>query len=292
MVTKQCSRYTWPHRLIYGVFGLGAGLLLASCAPITNLLGPAGPRFEGHYAPPAPLVSSPHFPIRVVTFNIKYAREIGRAIKVLQGDSLRGADVLTLQEMDESGVDRIARALGCNYAYYPASIHPVSGNYFGPAVLSRWPIERSWKVLLPHGGWIRGQRRTATAAILRIRDTRLLVYALHLETPVQISESERRDQAMAVITNAADYQGPVVIAGDFNSEGIGAVLRGEGYSWLTKRIGPTVSWFSWDHIFVRGLSPTTPASAGVIHDVRGASDHHPVWAVVKPPPSGPVVALP
>jgi endonuclease/exonuclease/phosphatase family metal-dependent hydrolase len=83
-----------------------------------------------------------------------------------------------LQEMDEAGVDRIARALGFNYAYYPASIHPVTGNYFGPAVLSRWPIERSWKLLLPHGGWTRGQRRTATAAMLRVRETRLLVYAV------------------------------------------------------------------------------------------------------------------
>jgi endonuclease/exonuclease/phosphatase family metal-dependent hydrolase len=211
------------------------------------------------------------------------AREVDRAIEVLESDSLRGADVLALQEMDEAGVDRIARAFGLNYAYYPASIHPASGDYFGPAVLSRWPIERSWKLLLPHGGWTRGQRRTATAAILRVRETRLLVYAVHLETPVQISDRERRDQAMAVVTDAADYQGPVVIAGDFNSEGIGGFLTGQGYAWLTKRVGPTVSWLSWDHIFVRGLSPATPPSAGVIRDNRGASDHHPVWTVVMPP---------
>jgi endonuclease/exonuclease/phosphatase (EEP) superfamily protein YafD len=287
----QSSRYTRSNWFAPAAFALGAGLLLGSCAPVTNLLSLTGPRFEGHYAAPAPLVARVPSPIRLVTFNIKFAREIDRAIQVLQGDSLRGADVLTLQEMDEAGVDRIARALGYDYAYYPSSIHPVSGHYFGPAVLSRWPIERSWKVLLPHGGWTRGQRRTATAAILKVRETRLLVYAVHLETPVQISDAERRDQVMAVVTNAADYQGPVVIAGDFNSEGIGGVLTGQGYTWLTKRVGPTVAWFSWDHIFVRGLSPPTPASAGMVRDIHGASDHHPVWTVAVSPLSGPVAAV-
>jgi endonuclease/exonuclease/phosphatase (EEP) superfamily protein YafD len=289
---KQSSRYTWSHGFAPGAFALSAGLVLGGCAPTSNLLNLAGPRFEGHYAPQVPVAAPERSPIRLVTFNIKFAREIDRAILVLQEDSLRGADVLTLQEMDEDGVDRIARALGLNYAYYPASIHPASGNYFGPAVLSRWPIERSWKLLLPHGGWTRGQRRTATAAILRVRHTRVLVYAVHLETPVQISDAERRDQAMAVVSDAAGYRGPVVIAGDFNSEGIGGLLRGQGYTWLTEHVGPTVSWFSWDHIFVRGLSRPAPASVGMVREIHGASDHHPVWSVVKPSVSGPVAVMP
>jgi endonuclease/exonuclease/phosphatase family metal-dependent hydrolase len=55
-----------------------------------------------------------------------------------------------------------------------------------------------------------------------------------------------------------------------------------GYRWLTRRLAPTISIFSWDHIFVRKLSPARPASSGVVRDVHGASDHHPVWAVVLP----------
>ena len=255
------------------------GLALGSCAPATNLLSLSGPRFEGHYATQASASSSPAAPIRVVTFNIRFALEIDRAIEVLGNDSLRGADIVALQEMDESGAERIARALGYDYAFYPAVIHPTSGRYFGPAVLSRWPIERSWKVLLPHAGWTRGQRRTATAAILRVRNTRVLAYAVHLETPVQVSEADRRDQANAVLTDAAGWPGPVVIAGDFNSERVGAFLAGQGYVWLTRRVGPSVAWFSWDHVFVRGLAPARPSSAGVIRDVDGASDHRPVWAV-------------
>jgi endonuclease/exonuclease/phosphatase (EEP) superfamily protein YafD len=107
----------------------------------------------------------------------------------------------------------------------------------------------------------------------------MLAYAVHLETPVQINDAERRDQARTVLEDAARFRGPVVIAGDFNSEGIGLLLAREGYLWLTKHVGPTVAWFSWDHVFVRGLAPARPRSAGVVHDVRGASDHRPVWAV-------------
>lgn len=258
---------------------LVGGALLPGCARTTNLLSLDGPRFEGRYAAPAPALR-PGAPFRVVTYNIRFAREIERAVAVLQSDSLRGADVIALQEMDEVGVERIARALGMNYAYYPASIHPANGSYFGPAVLSRWPIERSWKLLLPHAGWSRGQRRTATAALVRTAGAPLLVYAVHLETPVQISDAERRDQIDAVVRDAERHRGPVVIAGDFNSQGMGTQLEREGFTWPTERVGPTVAWFSWDHIFTRGLAAPRPPSAGVVTDAREASDHRPVWAVV------------
>jgi endonuclease/exonuclease/phosphatase (EEP) superfamily protein YafD len=257
---------------------------------MTNLLNPASPAFEGRYAPPGAIPPRAAAPVRIVTFNIKFSQEVDRAITVLGGDSLRGADVLALQEMDEVAVERIARGLGLNYAYYPASIHPANGQYFGPAVLSPWPIERSWKVLLPHEGWTRGQRRTATAAVVRVNGTRLLVYAVHLETPIQASDAERRDQALAIVADAAGHPGPVVVAGDFNSQGIGRTMRRQGYYWATERVGPTVSVFSWDHIFARGLTRTAPASTGVVRKIDGASDHHPVWAVLAPEPRHMVVA--
>ena len=293
MQRSWLPRPAWLRR---AVPALATGLVLGSCARATNLLSLTGPRFEGRYAPQPTPASSSDSTLRVVTFNIRFAREIDRAIEVLRDDSLRGADILALQEMDESGTERIARTLGYDYAFYPAVIHHTSRRYFGPAVLSRWPIERSWKVLLPHAGWTRGQRRTATAAVLRVRNIRVLAYAVHLETPVQASDAERRDQALAVLEDAAAWRGPVVIAGDFNSEGVGVLLARRGYAWLTRHVGPTVAWFSWDHVFVRGLAPARPRSAGVVSDVRGASDHRPVWAVAltagaaAPRPPAPPVA--
>ena len=257
---------------------VGFALVLVACAPTTNLLNPTTPRFLGSFAPAAD--SAVQREVRIVTFNIKLSRRIEGAIEVLRHASLQGADVLSLQEMDEVGVERIARALQLNYAYYPSSIHPIDDKYYGPALLSRWPIEQSWKVILPHEGRIRHQRRTATAAVVRVRGERILAYAVHLEPQLRISDRAREDQVRTIFQDAAEFTGPVVIAGDFNSEGIGLFLVHHGYSWLTELVGPSISFFSWDHIFVRRLSPTRSPGAGLIKDVRGASDHRPVWAVV------------
>jgi endonuclease/exonuclease/phosphatase family metal-dependent hydrolase len=254
---------------------------IAACARATNLLNPTTPVFSGEYAPRIPDTSTTSG-IRIVAFNIKLARRIDRAVEVLRSDSLRDADILALEEMDDSGVDRLARALHLNYVYYPGSIHPTDHRYFGPAVLSRWPIERSWKLFLPHKSRLRHQQRTVTVAELRLRGRRIRVYAVHLETPFRFSDAARRDQVATILADAAGFDGPVVIAGDFNSYWIGPYLVRHGYRWLTDRLEPTISIFSWDHIFVRHLSRARPASAGVVRQVHGASDHRPVWAVVVP----------
>jgi endonuclease/exonuclease/phosphatase family metal-dependent hydrolase len=254
-----------------------------------NLVNPSTPRFEGRFAHPAAAPagrdSTAGAPLRIVTFNIKLGRAIDRAIEVLRGDSLRGADVVALEEMDEVGVERIARALGLNYVYYPGVIHPTDGRYFGPALLTPWPIERSWKLRLPHLGRFRHQQRTATAALIRVRGVPVQAYAVHLETQLRVSARHRADQVRMILDDAAAAPGPVVIAGDFNSYDIGPTLTHAGYRWPTELVGSSIAFFSWDHIFVRGLSLTSPASAGVVRNVYGASDHHPVWAVVRAAPA-------
>jgi endonuclease/exonuclease/phosphatase family metal-dependent hydrolase len=258
-----------------------AAVLLAACARTINLLDPASPRFAGEYALQGREAAGTA-PIRIVTFNVKLARRIDRAIMLLESDSLRGADIITLEEMDDRGTDRIARALHLNYVYYPGSIHPTEHKYFGPAVLSPWPVARSWKVLLPHESRTRHQRRTATAAEVIVRGVPIRVYGVHLETPGGGSDRVREDQVRTILADAGAFRGPVVIAGDFNSYGIGGLLQRQGYRWLTRYLDPTISVFTWDHIFVRGLAPAGPRWAGVLRRTNGASDHRPVWAVVVP----------
>jgi endonuclease/exonuclease/phosphatase family metal-dependent hydrolase len=257
-------------------------ILLTACAPTINLLNPTSPKFEGTYALTAPS-SAPPSRIRVVSFNIKMADRIGSAIKVLQGDSLRNADIISLQEMDESGVKRIAQALHLNYVYYPGSIHPARDRYFGPAILSRWPIEQSWKIVLPHEAPIRHQRRNATAATIDVGGQCIRVYAVHLETQMRATQRDRESQAHAILADAAGAQCPVIVAGDFNSKAIGKYFEQNGYAWPTRNVGKTISFFSWDHIFVRGLEPAD-AVAGRVRELHGASDHHPVWASLSVAP--------
>lgn len=281
------DRVAVRRRTVHRLAGALALLASLGCAQALNLMDPAGPRFAADYSAGADSVPADGA-VRIVSFNIRFAQEIDRATGILRRPPLAGADVIALQEMDEQGVDRIARALHLDYVYYPATVHPTTGKHFGPAILSRWPIERSWKVILPHPSRTRGQRRTATAAVLRVRGAAVLAYAVHLETPVQITPAEREDQAWTILRDAAGFPGPVVIAGDFNGEEIGLTIRKAGYRWLTEGVGPTVSFFNWDHIFVRGFSAASSGTvAGVVRRIDGASDHHPVWAVLRWTP-GPV----
>jgi len=236
---------------------------------------------QGAFAPvPEEQARHTSRPIRVVSFNIKLADHIDSAIAVLGRDPLSTADIISLQEMDESGTERIARALQLNYIYYPGSIHPTRQRYFGPAILSRWPIEKTWKLALPYEAPIRRQRRNATAAVVNIAGTRVRVYAVHLETQLRASDHTREQQAAAVLADAELASGPVVVAGDFNSWWIGKYFERRGFVWPTKTVGRTISFFSWDHIFVRGMVKPSVLAAGAVREVRGASDHRPVWASV------------
>jgi len=282
---------TAPHskRLRLTSAGLVTGLLLAGCAHTVNLLNPDSPKFEGSYASAAATPEPSR--LRVVSFNVKLADDIDGAIKVLQTGELANADVLSLQEMDESGTQRIAQALHLNYVYYPGSIHPTRHRYFGPAILTRWPIVESRKVLMPYEAPFRHQRRTATAATINVDGSCVRVYAVHLETQMRATDRDREGQVDAVLADAAGIPCPVVVAGDFNSKGIGNYFEQKGFTWPTRDVGHTLSIFSWDHIFARGLGTSQSAQAGRMADVHGASDHQPVWAtLVMEPGAGTVVS--
>ncbi|MGH7628399.1 MAG: endonuclease/exonuclease/phosphatase family protein [Gemmatimonadales bacterium] len=218
---------------------------------------------------------------------MRYARRIDRAIELLrESDSLRSADIIALQEMDDGAAEQIARELRLNYAYLPSTINPITDTFFGPAVLTRWRIDSAWKVLLPHAGVFRGQRRTATAAIVRVGRQRLRVYSVHLETQVSIAPEEREDQAAAILNDAERAGEPVILAGDFNSYGIGEYFKRRGFRWLTQSFGETILLWSWDHLLVRGFEPGQIRSIGVERDGRGASDHLAVWGVLSLKRSG------
>jgi endonuclease/exonuclease/phosphatase family metal-dependent hydrolase len=219
--------------------------------------------------------------IRVVTFNVKYARHIDQAITLLRSTAaLQNADIITLQEMDESGTRRIAEALTMSYVYYPATIE--HRRDFGNAVLSRWPIVADEKIVLPHHARFIGTQRIATAATINVRGMPLRIYSVHLATRMEIGPGSRRDQARTVLADAAAYP-RVVIAGDMNSRGIGRTFRAAGFLWLTERNPRTHMFGNWDHIFLKGLAPGDSLGTGVARDTIGASDHRPVWALALIP---------
>ena len=176
------------------------------------------------------------------------------------------------------GTELIARTLSLDYVYYPATLHPVARRNFGNAILSRWPLEDDVKIILPHRGRMRKSERIAVGATMRIPGREpVRVYSVHLETPVSISGRSRRDQAAAILADTARYP-RVIVAGDFNSRGVLEVFARQGFRWLTRRVGRTISRFSWDHVAVKGLQLRDCASVGAVSNARGISDHRPVWA--------------
>jgi len=262
-----------------------------ACATAVNYLDPSGPSYlharDG--GPPAP--RSPSSPVRVVSFNIAYAVEIDRAIAVLrESEPLRDPDILALQEMDAPGTERIARALGMSAVYFPSGIHPRHERDFGCAILSPWPLEEPRKVVLPHAARGTGLRRSAVAAVVVRGKQRIRAYSVHLPSPLAVSGGARKAQLRALAADAATAAGPVVIAGDFNSHDKVEELAKAGFAWVTRDVGPTARFrllgiglagLSYDHVLAKGLRPVAePGATGVVAENRGASDHHPVWAVL------------
>ncbi len=258
---------------------LGALAALPACEPAHNYTDPAGPRYAGPGVAPALVEDQDDHLLRIVTFNIRYARQVDKAIGVFQADRhLQNADIVALQEMDAPGVERMAQALGLSYVYYPAAVHRTGKKDFGNALLVRGVIEEDRKVVLPHTSRIRRMQRVAVAATIRLPGgLRLRVYTVHLEAPGDLWPSQRDDQVKAILDHASGFLGPVVMAGDFNNrDRVGQLFEDAGYVWVSEKLERTISLFGWDHVFARGL-PAGPWRSGV-GSHGGASDHHPVWA--------------
>jgi endonuclease/exonuclease/phosphatase family metal-dependent hydrolase len=267
---------------------LALAVAASACVTTTNYLDPSGPKYAGNYATRSKAAwrLRPDGPVRVVTFNIAYGTRIDRALEVLrEAEPLRDFDALALQEMDARGADRMARELGLRYVYFPGGIHPDKQRDFGCAILSPWPLERPYKVVLPHEAFGSGLRRAAVVATVVRGEDRFRFYSVHLPAPLAVSMALRREQAQVLIADAEAAPEPVIIAGDFNSYGIGEEFAKAGFTWVTSDTEPTVHpvflGFRLDHIFAKGLSEgSLSAVAGVVQDNRGASNHKPVWAAI------------
>jgi endonuclease/exonuclease/phosphatase family metal-dependent hydrolase len=252
----------------------GLALAVGGCAA-HNYNDPSGPRFAGGH--PEPSTSDT---LRVVSFNLEFGREIDRAIDLFRREpELRGTDVILLQEMTARSTAKIASGLGLAWVYYPATRHPATGQDFGNAILSRWPIEADRKIILPYRSRVGRTQRAAVAATILVRDERIRVYSLHLATWAGNGPKSRRHQLEAVLADADSFP-RAIIGGDFNSETVPEVAERRGYTWPTRRLPATASFWTLDHLLFRGLDVSGSDGPGVIEETRGASDHRPVWARV------------
>ncbi len=268
--------------LITPVMTTSPALALRAQLPQTeNYTDPAGPLLSGRYAPPTP---TPPDELIVVTYNLRYGEAISQTVAAFQTiEPLPAADFILLQEMDEAGVVALARALGYDYVYAPASVAE-DGDDFGNAILSRWPLSDARKIILPGLHPLTGQQRTAMRATARVGGADLMLYSTHIEiatAPVEL----RVAQMAAVLADVPAAAVRVIIGGDFNvvtGEGVATLAEqyaAGGLDHATPGLGPTLTRFGLrpsaaDHLFTRGFAVL---DAGVLGEVS-ASDHFPVWA--------------
>jgi len=248
-----------------------------------NYLDQNYPYYSGNYA-----IANlkPVETLTVVSNNIWFAENIDQALSEIQEiRSQKKLDILLLQEMDEVGTEKIARELQFNYVYFPAAIEPTYDKNFGNAILSRWPIIDSQKLILPHKSLSNRMNRIATRATIRIQDANILVYSIHTESIFTLPQF-REDQYTAVLDDIDPEAKFVIVGGDFNSfteaavEEIEDAYRQAGFTRVSEDSGYTVVKYgielSSDHIFAKGF---VVEEAGKLA-VATASDHLPIWVTL------------
>ncbi|MEO8171699.1 MAG: endonuclease/exonuclease/phosphatase family protein [Sediminibacterium sp.] len=230
--------------------------------------------------------------LNVVTFNIKKAIKIQLAIDELQQlEKTKKIDIYLLQEMNEQGVETIAKALHLNYLYIPIAYDKSDKKNIGNAILTKGTIDYPEKLILPHAKWQNRQRRDVTIGEVNIHQKKILVFSAHTET-VAMSRSDRGDQVDSLIKRGKmllpKYK-YVLIGGDFNTlfpkdvQMVVEKFKSNGFDWSTSQVGTTARGMLGlvkpknDYLFSKGFTLT---NAYTLYSSR-SSDHFPVLATFR-----------
>jgi endonuclease/exonuclease/phosphatase family metal-dependent hydrolase len=281
----KSRNFIYRKRRVLALAGFGVVVLLSAIQGYTakNYSEQNYPSYSGQYAPER-LESAET--LTVVSYNIWFGENIDQALSELKEIREQwGLDIVLLQEMDEVGTEKIAREIQLNYAYFPAAIEPTYDKNFGNAVLSRWPIIDSQKLILPHKSLSNRMNRTATKATIQIHGMNILVYSVHTESVFSLPQF-REEQYAAILQDMGSEARFVIVGGDFNSftqsaiDDIDAKYLEAGLSRVSRDCGHTIVKYgielSPDHIFAKGFSEQ---EAGKLAEAT-ASDHLPIWVTL------------
>jgi endonuclease/exonuclease/phosphatase (EEP) superfamily protein YafD len=164
--------------------------------------------------------------------------------------ALDRADLLLLQEVKGTIASQMAAVLGLHVAQ-PACAH---GSETELAILSRDPLSSVTVLELPqYGLGFHSRHRFALSGTVTTASGPVRVFNAHLDT--RINGADRLAQLAPVLDAAASTNGPVLIGGDFNSNGfywLGHVLPVPAMHSQADRISQAMS--------ARGFRSTLPIS--------------------------------
>lgn len=265
------------------VFLLIALIFMFSRRPVGDYSDIRGPSYQGNYAQATAEFDGN---LRVVAWNMHYGENLDQETAVLATtDELRDADLLLLQEMSAQGVEQLAQTLSYNYVFYPAAMHRQRQEEYGNAILSKWPLADTTKIVLPNWlpSWL--QSRNAARGVVIISDMNILVYSVHLDTTWMIPWWGLT-QGKYLAQNIHDGYDLAIVGGDFNTwtprsiRTLDSSMQKAGMERLTRDRGHTFEYsglkLTLDHIFgTEGFD----YQAGVYYGTD-ASDHYPLWAEI------------
>ncbi len=234
--------------------------------------------------------------LRILSYNLHGppTGRIDRMQDLFQEDPLfQEAHIIALQEANRfhrgSGNRNVARELAAlmnmDYVYAVELEHPRGGGQRGLSILSRLPLEKPERVLLPVEG-PGGRRRIALKVEVPLGERRLRLYNTHLET--RISVENRGRQIQAIIDHARGSESePVLILGDFNTFSPGAkrkmfeLMEDAGYRCPLPGDQTTFQYkfflrLTLDWIWTRNI----PVSDAGVEGRIKASDHRPLWITI------------
>lgn len=229
--------------------------------------------------------------LRVVSYNIRHGRGMDDTVNLPRTAAVLRTltpDIVGLQEVDElvqrSGrVDEAAtlgRALGMEHAF--GSFMDYQGGRYGLAILSRFPIVRSFGVDVPKGN----EPRIALVAELRLPGGRS-VMAINVHFDWVQDDTFRFAQASRLSQYLDTLSLPYILLGDFNDEPGSRTIA------LFQRRAVEAKKPADDHFTFSSTAPTkeidfvfaAPAGAWRVRGARPvtepmASDHRPVVALL------------
>ena len=245
-------------------------------------------------------------PVRLVvmTYNIHHAAgmdkklDVERIARVIRDAE---ADLVALQEVDggtkrADGVmqaEELGRLTQMHHAYGPAMDY--GGGKYGNAVLSRFPIEKTRHVALPYKPGGRREPRSVVGVAVRLGNAGRRIGFASTHFDHTRNDSDRLEQAKAVVEHTRCVEIPAILAGDFNCEPDSEPMRELAKEWTLASSGAdgtasaaatqptfpsTQPRITIDHVLVRPRQRWRVIEAKVI-DEPVASDHRPVVVTLE-----------
>jgi endonuclease/exonuclease/phosphatase family metal-dependent hydrolase len=233
-------------------------------------------------------------PVRltVMTYNIHHGEGMDKRLDLARiADVIRKCepDLVALQEVDArtkrtNGVMQaaeLARLTNMHHAYGPAM--DFDGGKYGNAILSRFPIESSGTVPLPHRPGDRREPRVALWSQCRLPNASIRFVSTHLDHTPEPSDRVQQAKTIAEKLSGDGWTSPAILAADFNCEPDSPPMAELARDWTivsndsgnTPTVPANAPRSKIDHVLVRPRERWRVIEVRVIEEPV-ASDHRPV----------------